>query len=71
MPFYDFPMRRLAETTSAAALSVRTLSDAQLMAEREALRTEWGGVVGASPASMMLTLYDGEASRRQREGSRG
>jgi hypothetical protein len=64
-------MRRLAETVERAALSLRTLPDKQLTAEREALRTECAGTIGAGPGSMMLKLYDAEASRRQREGSRG
>ncbi len=71
MPFYAFPMRRLEETTTAAAASIRTLPDAQLKVERDALRAECCGLVSAGPASMMLALYDDEADRRMREGSRG
>lgn len=70
-PFYRHPMRRLEETTTAAAASLRALPDAQLRAEREALRAECSGLVETGPASIMLALYDGETGRRQREGSRG
>ena len=67
-PFFTFPLRRLVETSDSTATSVRTLSDAQLRAEREALREACAGTVGVGPAALMLSLYDAEASRRQLEG---
>lgn len=63
-PFYSHPLRRLVETSDAAATSVRTLSNQQLRSEREALREACAGTVGNGPAALMLGIYDTEIARR-------
>jgi hypothetical protein len=63
-PFYGFPLMRLEEVVAAAAMSIRTLPDRQLRAEREALRGECAGAIGMRPAAVLLTLYDTEIARR-------
>ena len=70
-PFFSFTLRRLAETTDAVTLSVRTLPNQQLRSEREALREDCSGLVCVGPAALMLSIFDGELARRVREGSRG
>lgn len=64
-PFYSFPLLRLLETTDAAAVSIRTLPDQQLKAEREALLIESVRAVRSAPTGLMLALYDAELSRRE------
>ena len=62
VPFFHWPLQRLAETATTAATAVRTLPDRQLRAERETLRIECAGSSG--PAALMLSIYDGEVARR-------
>ena len=52
-------MMRLEEVVETATMSIRTLPDRQLYAEREALRRDCAGT-----AAVLLTLYDGRIARR-------
>ena len=61
-PFCGFPMMRLEEVVETATMSIRTLPDRQLYAEREALRREC--------AAVLLTLYDGQIVDFHRELTR-
>lgn len=63
-PFYAHPLRRLMETSDAAATSVRTLSDQQLRSERESLRKVCAVSADTGPATLLMVIYDSEIARR-------
>jgi hypothetical protein len=64
MSLSSYMTGRLAEFLAQWALAVKTLPEAELIKERDALRAQCAESIGAKPEALLLRVFNQELDRR-------